>query len=51
MRVFEIFHSIQGETSHVGLPMGFVRLAGCDLAARVMARGLGLLGIETIERM
>jgi 7-carboxy-7-deazaguanine synthase len=32
MRVFEIFHSIQGETGYVGLPMGFVRLAGCDLA-------------------
>jgi len=32
MRVFEIFRSIQGETTHVGLPMAFVRVAGCDLA-------------------
>lgn len=32
MRIYEIFISIQGETSRVGLPMHFVRLAGCDLA-------------------
>jgi len=32
VRVFEIFRSIQGETSRVGLPMHFVRLSGCDLA-------------------
>ncbi|MGB2754883.1 MAG: radical SAM protein [Phycisphaerae bacterium] len=32
MRVFEIFRSIQGETTRVGLPMAFVRVAGCDLA-------------------
>jgi 7-carboxy-7-deazaguanine synthase len=31
MRVYEIFRSIQGETSQVGRPMWFVRLAGCDL--------------------
>ena len=31
MRVFEIFASIQGETTCVGLPMAFVRVAGCDL--------------------
>jgi len=31
VRVFEIFRSIQGETTRVGLPMHFVRLAGCDL--------------------
>jgi 7-carboxy-7-deazaguanine synthase len=32
VRVFEIFRSIQGETTRVGLAMHFVRLAGCDLA-------------------
>jgi len=32
-------------------PLRSTRLKLCDLAARVMARGLGLLGIETIERM
>jgi 7-carboxy-7-deazaguanine synthase len=32
MQVYDIFRSIQGEASRVGLPMWFVRLAGCDLA-------------------
>jgi len=32
MRVFEIFRSLQGETTRCGVPMDFVRLAGCDLA-------------------
>jgi 7-carboxy-7-deazaguanine synthase len=31
MRIYEIFRSIQGETSLAGMPMWFVRLAGCDL--------------------
>jgi 7-carboxy-7-deazaguanine synthase len=31
LRVTEIFHSIQGESSYVGLPTVFVRLTGCPL--------------------
>ncbi|MBN1879156.1 radical SAM protein [bacterium] len=31
LQVIEIFESIQGESSFVGLPFSFIRLAGCNL--------------------
>jgi 7-carboxy-7-deazaguanine synthase len=31
LRITEIFKSIQGESSHAGLPCAFVRLTGCSL--------------------
>jgi 7-carboxy-7-deazaguanine synthase len=31
LRITEIFHSVQGESSRVGLPTVFVRLTGCPL--------------------
>lgn len=34
LRVTEIFHSIQGESSSVGRPTVFVRLTGCPLRCR-----------------
>ena len=34
MKVTEIFHSIQGESTHAGRPCVFVRLSACDLRCR-----------------
>ncbi len=34
MKVTEIFHSIQGESTHAGRPCTFVRLTACDLRCR-----------------
>jgi 7-carboxy-7-deazaguanine synthase len=34
LRVTEVFHSLQGESSRVGLPTTFVRLTGCPLRCR-----------------
>lgn len=31
IRITEIFHSIQGESTHVGRPCIFIRLTGCNL--------------------
>ena len=31
LRIHEIFHSIQGESTHAGLPCTFIRLTGCHL--------------------
>jgi len=31
LKIFEIFHSLQGESSRVGLPTIFIRLSGCPM--------------------
>lgn len=41
MKVCEIFRSIQGESSSVGLPCTFIRLSGCNLRCRYCDTGYG----------
>ena len=48
LRVTEIFASIQGETSYVGLPFVFVRLTGCNLRCRYCDTAYAYEGGEEI---
>src|SRR5882724_8328838 len=49
LRVTEIFHSIQGESSHAGRPCVFVRLAGCNLRCRWCDSAYTFTGGETVS--
>ena len=57
LRVTEIFHSIQGESSRVGLPTVFVRLTGCPLrcawcdTAYAFSGGESLAIAEILQRV
>ncbi|MBI2400073.1 MAG: radical SAM protein [Deltaproteobacteria bacterium] len=59
MIVYEIFKSIQGESTYAGLPCVFVRLAGCNLScswcdtpyARVPDEATELTVAEVIEKV
>lgn len=59
MIVYEIFKSIQGESTYAGLPCVFVRLAGCNLScswcdtpyARVPDEAVELTVAEVIEKV
>jgi 7-carboxy-7-deazaguanine synthase len=44
MRVTEIFHSVQGESTFVGLPCVFVRLTGCPLRCTWCDTGYAFFG-------
>lgn len=53
LRITEIFHSIQGESSRVGLPTVFIRLTGCPLRCtwcdtEYAFHGGGAMSLDTI---
>jgi len=49
LRITEIFHSLQGETSTVGIPTVFVRLTGCPLRCQYCDTAYAFNGGEMIE--
>jgi 7-carboxy-7-deazaguanine synthase len=49
MRITEIFHSIQGESTHAGRPCVFVRLTGCNLRCRWCDSEYTFTGGERVE--
>lgn len=50
MRIHEIFFSLQGETSRVGLPTVFVRLTGCPLRCGYCDTAYAFQGGENMTR-
>lgn len=48
LRITEIFHSLQGETSRAGLPTVFVRLTGCPLRCGYCDTAYAFQGGETL---
>lgn len=49
LRITEIFHSLQGESSRVGLPTVFVRLTGCPLRCGYCDTSYAFTGGENIK--
>ncbi len=49
LRISEIFFSLQGETSRVGLPTVFVRLTGCPLRCTYCDTRYAFTGGETLS--
>ena len=48
LRISEIFYSLQGETSRVGLPTVFVRLTGCPLRCHYCDTAYAFTGGKTM---
>ena len=48
LRVTEVFYSLQGETSRVGLPTVFIRLTGCPLRCGYCDSEYAFYGGETL---
>ncbi len=49
LRISEIFYSLQGETSRVGLPTVFVRLTGCPLRCTYCDTSYAFSGGQNME--
>ncbi|MGH8756021.1 MAG: radical SAM protein, partial [Burkholderiales bacterium] len=49
LRITEIFYSLQGETSRVGLPTVFIRLTGCPLRCGYCDTEYAFYGGETMS--
>ncbi len=49
LRITEIFHSLQGESSRVGLPTVFIRLTGCPLRCGYCDTSYAFTGGESIN--
>lgn len=49
VRITEIFHSLQGESTRMGLPTVFVRLTGCPLRCQYCDTGYAFHGGETVS--
>ncbi len=49
LRITEIFHSLQGETSRVGLPTVFIRLTGCPLRCNYCDTSYAFSGGQNME--
>ena len=49
LRITEIFHSIQGESSQMGRPCSFVRLTGCNLRCVWCDTAYAFVGGEDME--
>jgi 7-carboxy-7-deazaguanine synthase len=49
LRITEIFHSLQGETSRVGLPTVFIRLTGCPLRCTYCDTSYAFSGGQNME--
>ncbi|WP_186453849.1 7-carboxy-7-deazaguanine synthase QueE [Denitratisoma sp. DHT3] len=49
LRITEVFHSIQGESTRVGLPTVFIRLSGCPLRCTWCDTEYAFTGGETMS--
>lgn len=49
LRITEIFHSLQGESTTIGLPTVFIRLTGCPLRCQYCDTAYAFTGGEVVE--